>query len=71
MARQETIVMYFHPFDILPQKSNHPEFGLTIRKWYNFRSAHALDTLKGVVDFFGQHDYNFITLQKFYVDSAG
>jgi peptidoglycan/xylan/chitin deacetylase (PgdA/CDA1 family) len=65
MIKQEIIVMYFHPFDILPKKSRHQEFNFIVRSWYNFRKKKVLKTLQKTVDFFKEQNYVFEKIEDF------
>jgi len=49
--RDETIVLYLHPFDLLRHKSAH-DFGRLISFWYSFKSRGRFDTLRKFIRYY-------------------
>lgn len=58
---ESVIVLYSHPFDLIP-KSWNPEFSSLVNSFYTFRAARVPGTLSGLLKFFSRRDFDFQTM---------
>ena len=57
----ELLVMYLHPFDILPEKTK-SGFGFFVNRWYSYKQGRVSGTFRSVLQTLKENGYSFLRL---------